>query len=158
MFAAERAPQRSTILEDLGLEEKGYLVATVHRAENTDAPDRLRAILSAFNALDKRVVFPVHPRTRKAMQRIEYTPAPHVQLIEPVGYLDMVCLMHAARMILTDSGGMQKEAYWLKVPCVTLRDETEWVETVQAGWNVLVGADAARIVWCLCNPDTLGDC
>ena len=141
MFAAERAPQHSTILEDLGLEQKGYLVATVHRAENTDDPDRLRAILDAFNALDEPVVFPVHPRTRNAMQRIEYTPASHVQLVEPVGYLDMVRLMQAARMILTDSGGMQKEAYWLKVPCVTLRDETEWVETVEVGWNVVVGAD-----------------
>lgn len=146
MFAAKRAPQRSTILEDLDLEEKGYLVATVHRAENTDNPDHLHEILSAFNALDEPVVFPVHPRTRNAIQRIEYTPASHVQLIEPVGYLDMVRLMQASRMVLTDSGGMQKEAYWLKVPCVTLRDETEWVETVAAGWNVIVGADGQRIL------------
>ena len=146
MFAAERASQRSTILEDLGLEEKGYLVATVHRAENTDDSDRLHEILSAFDALDEPMVFPVHPRTRKAMQRIEYTPASHVQLIEPVGYLDMVRLMQAARMILTDSGGMQKEAYWLKVPCVTLRDETEWVETVDVGWNSIAGADRELVV------------
>jgi UDP-N-acetylglucosamine 2-epimerase len=145
-FAAERALKRSTILEKLGLDEKHYLVATVHRAENTDDPVRLHAILNAFNALDEPVVFPTHPRTRNAMQRMDYTPASHIRLIDPLGYLDMVRLMQAARMILTDSGGIQKEAYWLKVPCVTLRDETEWVETVEAEWNVLVGADRDLIV------------
>jgi UDP-GlcNAc3NAcA epimerase len=145
-YAAKYASQQSMILRDLKLEEKGFLVATVHRAENTDAPERLRAILDAFNALDEPVLFPVHPRTRNALQQVKYTLAPHVQLIEPLGYLDMVRLMQAARMILTDSGGMQKEAYWLGVPCVTLRDETEWLETVQAGWNILVGSDTAQIV------------
>lgn len=145
-FAAEQASQQSTILANLKLEEKGFLVATVHRAENTDAPERLRTILDAFNTLDEPVLFPVHPRTRKALQQGKYTLASHVQLIDPVGYLDMVRLMQAARMILTDSGGMQKEAYWLSVPCVTLRDETEWVETVQTGWNILAGSDTAQIV------------
>lgn len=145
-LAAELAPRHSEILEKLGLEEGRYLVATVHRAENTDDPERLRAILSALNTLDEPVVFPVHPRTRSVMQSIEYIPAPHVRLIEPVGYLDMVRLMQSARMILTDSGGMQKEAYWLMVPCVTLRDETEWVETVEVGWNMLVGANRKQIV------------
>ncbi len=163
-FAAARAPQRSTILERLGLEEGGYLVATVHRAENTDDPGRLRAILGAFNALDEPLVFPVHPRTRHAMQHLEAVPAPHVQFIEPLGYLDMVRLMQAARVILTDSGGIQKEAYWLGVPCVTLRDETEWVETVEAGWNVIVGADGRRILRAVQSlappaerPDLYGD-
>jgi len=146
LFAAERAKTHSTILTDLRLNEKGYALATVHRAENTDDPARLQGIFAAFDALDTLVVLSLHPRTRKALERMGYSPAPHVRLIEPVGYLDMVQLEQAARLILTDSGGIQKEAYWLGVPCITLRDETEWVETVEAGWNVLAGAERARIV------------
>jgi UDP-GlcNAc3NAcA epimerase len=103
-------------------------------------------ILTALDALSETIVFPVHPRTRLIFQRMNYTPMAHVLLIDPVGYLDMVQLEQSARMILTDSGGIQKEAYWLSIPCVTLRDETEWVETVQAGWNVLVGAKAEAII------------
>jgi UDP-N-acetylglucosamine 2-epimerase len=129
----------------LGLESRGYLLVTVHRAENTDNTDRLRAILTELNQLDEAVVFPVHPRTRKALENIEWTPAPHVHLIEPVGYREMIELERDARMILTDSGGMQKEAYFLGVPCVVLRIETEWVEIVEAGWAVLTGADGERI-------------
>jgi UDP-N-acetylglucosamine 2-epimerase len=146
-YAAERAPTHSDILQRLGLTEKGFLLATVHRAENTDDPARLRAILDAFTALDEPIVFPVHPRTRARIESLNLkSKIQNLISIDPVGYLDMVRLMQAARMILTDSGGIQKEAYWLGVPCVTLRDETEWVETVQAGWNVLAGADTARIV------------
>lgn len=145
-FAAERAQKRSNVLTRLGVAKSSYLLATVHRAENTDNAARLRDILAAFDALDEAVIFPVHPRTRQVIAALGYSPAPHVRLIEPVGYLDMVRLEQSARVILTDSGGIQKEAYWLGVPCMTLRDETEWIETVQAGWNVLVGADMARIV------------
>lgn len=122
-LAVEQARARSDILNRLGLVAQGYLLATVHRADNTDDPERLRAILSAFDALDEPLVFPVHPRTRKLME--SYQPPTHVQLIEPPGYLDMVRLEQAARLILTDSGGIQKEACWLVVPCITLRDETE---------------------------------
>jgi len=103
-------------------------------------------ILTALDALSETIVFPVHPRTRLILQGMNYIPKPHVSMIDPVGYLDMVQLEQSARMILTDSGGIQKEAYWLSIPCVTLRDETEWVETVQAGWNVLVGANTDAIV------------
>ena len=145
-FGAERARGRSNVLERLGLAEGKYLLATVHRAENTDDAGRLRNILRAFDTLDEPVVFPAHPRTRSAIEASGYPPAPHVVVIEPVGYLDMVMLEQSARMILTDSGGIQKEAYWLGIPCVTLRDETEWVETVRAGWNILVGADCERIL------------
>jgi len=145
-FASERARGRSNALRRLGLTEGGYLLATVHRAENTDDASRLHGILQAFDALDEPVVFPAHPRTRIAIEASGYSLAPHVKVIEPLGYLEMVMLEQSARMILTDSGGIQKEAYWLGVPCVTLRDETEWVETVQAGWNVLPGADTKRIV------------
>jgi UDP-N-acetylglucosamine 2-epimerase len=135
------------VLDRLGLVERGYLLATVHRAENTDNPDRLGHLLSAFRALDEPIVFPVHPRTRKALDGAGVAcRGPRLRLIDPVGYLDMVRLIQGARMVLTDSGGLQKEAYWLGKPCVTLRDETEWVETVSAGWNVIVGTDPARIL------------
>jgi UDP-GlcNAc3NAcA epimerase len=145
-FAAAKSEAQSGILSRLGLKPQGYLLATVHRAENTDDSARFDSILSAFGALHETVVFPVHPRTRKLLQKIGYEPPPNVKLIDPVGYFDIIALEKSARMILTDSGGMQKEAYWLKVPCVTLRDETEWVETVEAGWNILAGADRTRII------------
>lgn len=145
-FAQERARSQSDILAQQALPPGGYALVTVHRAENTDAPERMAGILAALDALDLPVVFPVHPRTRKALEARSYRPAPHVHLLEPAGYLDMVMLEQAARVILTDSGGVQKEAYWSGVPCVTLRDETEWVETVEHGWNALVGADREAIV------------
>lgn len=145
-FATERARHRSDILVQLGLAEKGFLLATVHRAENTDDETRLRNIWQAFTEIGETIVFPVHPRTRNQLAACRLPPAANVRMIEPVGYLDMVMLEQSAKMILTDSGGIQKEAYWLGVPCVTLRDETEWVETVQAGWNVLVGADPVKII------------
>ncbi|MCX6566570.1 MAG: UDP-N-acetylglucosamine 2-epimerase (non-hydrolyzing) [Candidatus Aminicenantes bacterium] len=132
-------------LARLGLEDGGYFLATVHRAENTDDPARLQNILAALKTIsrDRPVVFPVHPRTRKMIAAER--PA-GIRFIDPVGHLEMARLESGAAMILTDSGGMQKEAYWLKVPCVTLRDRTEWVETVAAGWNVLAGADRTQIV------------
>lgn len=140
------AEQPSKILEQIGLSEGQYVLATVHRSENTDNRARLAAILSALGALHERVIFPAHPRTQKIISEGGYTIGTHVHLINPVGYLDMVTLTQAARLVLTDSGGLQKEAYWLGVPCVTMRDETEWVETVAAGWNVLTGASTNRIV------------
>ena len=145
-FAAERAGCRSPLLARLGIAEKSYLLVTVHRAENTDDPMRLRNVLRALDALQEPVIFPVHPRTRKAIGALGHRPAAHVRMLDPVGYLDMVRLEQSARLILTDSGGVQKEAYWLGVPCVTLREETEWVETVQAGWNVLAGTEIERIL------------
>ena len=147
-WAMQRAnAEPPTILKQLNLKEQAYLVVTVHRSENTDDRERLAGILDALNSLDEVIVFPVHPRTRKAIddggkRRLRA----HVRLIDPVGYADMVALSRSARLILTDSGGLQKEAYWLGVPCVTLRGETEWVETVNAGWNTLAGCDAGRII------------
>jgi UDP-GlcNAc3NAcA epimerase len=145
-FAATNASAHSDILTRLALQPQGYLLTTVHRAENTDDNQRLNNILSAFAAFDEPVVFPAHPRTRKFLQEAGYQPSENVKLIEPVGYFDIIALEKSARLLLTDSGGMQKEAYWLKVPCVTLRDETEWIETVELGWNVLTGADRDRII------------
>ncbi|MBE7473074.1 MAG: UDP-N-acetylglucosamine 2-epimerase (non-hydrolyzing) [Anaerolineae bacterium] len=146
----EVANQRSTILSDLKLASKGYLLATIHRPYNTDIPENLVNILTAFKEINEPIVFPVHPRTRKKIAELDCRLNVeglmlNVKLIEPVGYLDMLVLEQNARLILTDSGGMQKEAFFFGVPCVTLRPETEWVETVEAGWNVVVGANKARI-------------
>jgi UDP-GlcNAc3NAcA epimerase len=145
----EMAQKRSTILKDLNLKPKGYLLATIHRPYNTDSPRVLQEILSAFQTLDEPVIFPVHPRTQAKIQALGFDLHPQastLQLIPPVGYLDMLMLEKNARMILTDSGGMQKEAYFFGAPCVTLRPETEWVETVEAGWNVLTGANRQEIL------------
>jgi UDP-N-acetylglucosamine 2-epimerase len=147
---AKQAGFHSTILADLCLTPGQYLLATVHRPYNTDTPDNLRSILEAFGEISQQtgepVILPLHPRTHQAMATSGLRPAPSIRLIEPVGYLDMLVLEQSARLILTDSGGIQKEAYCFAVPCITLRSETEWVETVEAGWNVIVGADRERIV------------
>jgi len=141
-----RARSHSNVLFQLGLTPGGYVLATVHRAANTDQPERLRSIAQALNALAEPVVFPVHPRTSLALVREGLTLGPHVSVIAPVGYLDMLLLESAARAIVTDSGGVTREAYLLGVPCITLRAETEHVETVVHAWNRLVDADPERIV------------
>jgi UDP-N-acetylglucosamine 2-epimerase len=141
----ELAARESSILQDLDLEPGRYLLTTVHRNYNTDDPQALVRLLSTLSGLDEVVVFPVHPRTRKEIERLGAQrpdlSSGSLRLVDPVSYLDMLALEKSARMVLTDSGGMQKEAYFLGVPCATLRSETEWVETVDAGWNRLVGSD-----------------
>ncbi len=150
LYYAERAEAHSRILETLGLESGGYVLATVHRAENTDDPTRLAAIFAglARNAAEAPVVLPLHPRTQAALTRegLLAQAEAKLRLIEPVGYLDMTQLEKNARVIVTDSGGVQKEAYFYRVPCVTLRDETEWVELVEAGWVRLLTPDSAERV------------
>jgi UDP-N-acetylglucosamine 2-epimerase len=141
---AAAARGTSTILQRLGVSPGGFLLATVHRAENTDDPARLGAIFSALRECGERVIVPLHPRTRKVLAN--EGDAANLTIIDPVGYVDMVTLTAAARAVLTDSGGLQKEAYWLGVPCITLRDETEWVETVASGWNTLAGAGSKAIL------------
>jgi UDP-N-acetylglucosamine 2-epimerase (non-hydrolysing)/UDP-GlcNAc3NAcA epimerase len=136
------AEERSTILGDLGLEEGAYLVVTAHRAGNVDRPERLEALVSLLEALPGPVVLPLHPRTRERLQAAGLMERlGGVRVVPPLGYLDFLKLARHARAVLTDSGGVQKEAYLLGVPCVTLRDTTEWVETVDAGWNTLVDLD-----------------
>jgi UDP-N-acetylglucosamine 2-epimerase len=120
--------------------EEPYTAVTIHRQANTE-PDRLREIAEAFGQTDKRLVFPVHPRTRHVLDEHGIALPPNVQAIEPLGYLEMLALLARAEIVLTDSGGLQKEAYWLHVPCVTLRPNTEWVATVDTGANTLVEPD-----------------
>jgi len=138
------ARERSRVLDDSGITSGEYYLATIHRPYNTDEPARLDALVAALAALPLPVVLPVHPRTR---QRLGNRGAAQssVRLIDPVGYLDMLQLEQHAAAILTDSGGVQKEAYFFGIPCFTLRPETEWVETVEAGWNTLVGGELAGL-------------
>ena len=130
-----------------GLTDGGYLLATVHRAGTTDDPRRLRAVLAALRALarETELVLPLHPRTRARVAEAGESLA-GLRVIEPAGYLGMLALTRGARVVLTDSGGLQKEAYWLGRPCVTLRENTEWVELTETGRNTLVGTDTAAII------------
>lgn len=146
LLAAAAQADDSSVLDRYRLKPRDYLLATVHRAENTDDPARLSAILNAFTDLARPILFPLHPRTRKVMANAGLNLPANVLACEPLGYLDVVRALRDAEFALTDSGGLQKEAYWLSVPCVTLRDETEWVETVEAGWNILAGANRFAIV------------
>jgi len=129
-----------------GVAPRGYFVATIHRAENTDDPSRLASIVAALDSLDRPVLLPCHPRTARALADAGLSADLNaLRLLPPLPYAEMTGLVADARALLTDSGGLQKEAYFLGVPCVTLRDETEWGETVAAGWNRLAGTDAVRI-------------
>lgn len=143
------AEERSPILDTLGLEPGGFILATVHRQENTDDPGRLAGIVEGLTRAAERipVVLPLHPRTRDRLERhgLRAAAEASLRLVDPVGYLDMLRLESVARVILTDSGGVQKEAYFVGVPCITLRDETEWTELVDVGANRLVGADPDRL-------------
>jgi UDP-GlcNAc3NAcA epimerase len=143
--AADKSVRESRVLDRLAIAPNAFVLATVHRAENTDDPDRLRGIFAGLGRLDREVIFALHPRTRKQMAAYGVDVSGSVRLIEPVGYLDMIQLEKSAAVVCTDSGGVQKEAYFLRTPCITLRDETEWVETVEDGWNHLCAPDADRI-------------
>jgi UDP-GlcNAc3NAcA epimerase len=140
------AGQRSTVLDRLELRGRPFSLCTLHRAENTDDPARLASIVAALHEIGREapVVLPLHPRTRAALQR-QGVPL-GLTVVDPLGYLDMLALLQATRVVLTDSGGLQKEAYFFRKPCVTLRDETEWVELVQGGFNWLAGAEAGAIL------------
>jgi UDP-GlcNAc3NAcA epimerase len=143
LFYGCRADSQSRILAELGLVPGRYSLLTIHRAGNTDNKLNLLRILGALALSSDKIVFPAHPRTRKALSGANIPG--NIKMIPPVGYLDMVELEKNAAKILTDSGGVQKEAYFFQVPCITLREETEWVETLTGGWNVLVGSDPAKI-------------
>jgi len=141
------AKEKSNILQKLGLKPKSYILCTIHRAENTDDPARLTQILKALAKISLPVVLPLHPRTRKIVHELGLTSLlDRVNVLEPVGYLDMIALEAHTSKLVTDSGGVQKEAYFAGVPCITMRDETEWVETVDVGWNHLSGANEEKIL------------
>jgi UDP-N-acetylglucosamine 2-epimerase len=140
------ARRKSDPLARLDLTPGAYALVTVHRAANTDDAARLQQVVQVLNNVPETTVFPAHPRTRKALERLGAQFAAHVRLIEPVSYFDMMMLEENARLIATDSGGVQREAYFLGIPCLTLRDETEWTETVETGWNKLVGTEPERVL------------
>jgi UDP-N-acetylglucosamine 2-epimerase len=155
LYYSQVAEKKSAILKNLGFDtghgtrDTSYYLATLHRAENTDNPKRLKSIFGALNKIGKKtpVILPLHPRTKKIMEMHHlFSEFKNIRFIKPVSYLNMLKLEKRAKAILTDSGGIQKEAYWLRVPCFTLRNETEWVETIKNGWNVLVGTSAERII------------
>jgi UDP-N-acetylglucosamine 2-epimerase (non-hydrolysing) len=152
------AEDKSDIVQRLGLKNHTYLVLTVHRPANTDSQKNMTGIISAIGESGKPTIFPVHPRTKKYL--LDYglwaTLPSNIHVTEPLGYLDILKLMGHAEKILTDSGGMQKEAFILGVPCITLRGTTEWVETLEGGWNVLVGSDKDQIIHAIyaSNPVT----
>jgi len=141
LLFGQQAQKKSNVIERLELQDTDYLLVTIHRAENTDDPNRLKVIIEAFNSVAERlpVIWPLHPRTRKIIneQRLNYFLDGRIKLIDPVGYLDMLLIEQHAAVIATDSGGVQKEAFFFRVPCVTLRDETEWIELLELGWNRL---------------------
>ena len=144
------AEKKSVILSELGLKPKSYCLVTVHREENTTNAKRLTGIFEAFNQLatkDCPFIAPLHPRTKKALNELgkERLCGPHVRILEAISYLDMILLETHAKVILTDSGGVQKEAYFAQTPCITLREETEWVELVKAGYNFLAGSESEKI-------------
>jgi UDP-GlcNAc3NAcA epimerase len=139
------ARERSNALAEADVEPGAYAVLTLHREANV-RPEPLRAVASALAELDEPVVFPAHPRTGAVLRAEGIELPPNVRLRPPAGYLDFAALASQARVVATDSGGVQKEAYWFGVPCVTLRTTTEWTETVEAGWNTLTGTDPVRIV------------
>lgn len=140
----------STILQNMDVGSKSYILLTMHRAENTSSNDILTSLINAIRSVEQTIIFPMHPRTANILKEKNLygllEERKNLKIIPPVGYIDFVSLMRNAEKIITDSGGVQKEAYLLSVPCITIRDNTEWVETVQEGWNILVGSDVERIV------------
>ncbi len=146
LFNIKLAERSSTIMQHLKLKEKSFYLATIHRAENTDSTERIEGILSAFSHIKKQIVLPMHPRIRNILRERPTKISRNIRVIDPVTYLDMLMLEKNAQLILTDSGGVQKEAYWFNVPCITLRNETEWIGLVNAGYNQVAGTDTSTIL------------
>jgi len=160
LYYAKKAEGRKDLLARLSLSPGEYALATVHRAENTEDPQRLASIFQGLNRVAEtglQVVIPLHPRTRERLSGLNLRLREGVRVLVPVSYVDMIVLEKSANFVITDSGGVQKEAYFYKVPCVTLREETEWLETVQSGWNVLAGTEADAILQAVKKAHKPGD-
>ncbi|MCF7796187.1 MAG: UDP-N-acetylglucosamine 2-epimerase (non-hydrolyzing) [Lentisphaeria bacterium] len=151
-FYTPLGEEKSKILSQLKIQPKHYALMTIHRPANADSPERLQALMEALKICDYPVIFPVHPRTRRLVNQVFTLKNHPVQLVDPVGYLDMMVLEKNARVIVTDSGGIQKEAYLHKVPCLTVRPETEWTETVADGWNTLVNDRIGELSGLIAEP------
>ena len=158
LYYSKHAEECSRIFEELSLEPKAYILATVHRAENSDNINRLKNIISGFANANKTVIWPIHPRTKKQLNIYGLELPPSIKIIEPVGYLDMIMLEKHASIIATDSGGVQKEAFFNQVHCITLREETEWIELVEAGVNKLVGTEPNKITKQLNSIGNIWEC
>jgi len=143
MFYAEKAQQKSDILKQAGLSE--FVLATIHRQENTDSPESLRNIITGLNEINRQiqVLVPIHPRTRKILAQLNIVP--EFKMIDPVGYFDMILLLKNCELVITDSGGVQKEAFFFGKHCITLREQTEWVELVENGYNILTGSNVLKL-------------
>ena len=152
LYYKEIARQRFSVNQIIDVDLGKYYLATIHRQENTDNFKNLQSIFLAFSELDMPVIIPLHPRTLKMMDEVSYRS--NVKIIPPVGYLEMITLLDNCYKVLTDSGGLQKEAFFLQKPCITLRDETEWIETLEDGWNFIAGADKQKILDNINLPQT----
>ena len=153
----ERSKSKEYLLKNLNLLPNEYILTTIHRAENTNDINRLKNIIEALNESKETIVLPLHPRTKKFVSDYGLTFNENIKIIEPIGYLEMLMLESNAKKIVTDSGGVQKEAYFMGKPCITMRDETEWVETVEVGWNVIVGTDKYAIIDAINNFNPKGE-
>ena len=152
----KRAKEVSNIIEKLDLSPNSYILSTIHRAENTNSVERLTSIIKALSECGKKIILPLHPRTKKFISQYNLKIGDNIQIIDPVGYLETILLEENSKKIVTDSGGIQKEAYFLSKPCITMRDETEWIETVQNGWNTIVGSDSNKILDAIENFNPTG--
>jgi len=143
MYYAPKAEQKSDILKQAGLSK--FVLATIHRQENTDSPETLRNIITGLNEINRQipVLVPIHPRTRSILTQLNITP--EFKMIDPVGYFDMIVLLKNCKLVITDSGGVQKEAFFFGKHCITLREQTEWVELVENGYNILVGSNVLKL-------------
>ena len=151
------AEKKTNIMDQLGINSNEYILSTIHRAENTNDVNRLKNIITALNESGKKIVLPLHPRTKKFIETYGLTLSENIMVTQPLGYLEMLMLEKNACKIVTDSGGVQKEAYFAGKPCITMRDETEWVETVKVGWNTIVGSNKDKIIDAILNFEPKGN-
>ena len=155
IYYGKKVEQNNTLLQELKIESKKYALVTLHRAENVDDNDRLSSILVGLSHYNNKIIWPLHPRAKKMLESFGITIPQNISIVDPVGYLDMILLEKNAELIATDSGGVQKEAYFHKVPCITLRDQTEWIELVTQGANIITGSDTNKIIAALKKVTTI---